>query len=313
MEIPVISITQDKGFVVINLKPEFINMGKEKLNITQSTLAMTLMKNSNSIESIQFQLDGDYSIIGGEIFIPETFLLTGGSSEEFKVIRENIPYTEVDTMYAHVNYGMKDDEIAVQMSKLLSLSGYLSMDFEDISKIDKQSDQYDNLMERALIATHEYTDQADSVDDIYDKTLLSIFASVQSEFPYEQTIRLENHVEKTAKILYGQEFPIEHRTWGDSFIYHKTEGVYTPPHRGGGYNLHTAVLDYETTDTGYIAEVAYIAETMGGFFDFSNENAEITQDNIEEYIENTAQRHTVTFDKSDNQFGMILKSHQING
>lgn len=73
--------------------------------------------------------------------------------------------------------------------------------------------------------------------------------------------------DQAAAQLWGPEVQLDHMDVEDDYIYHAAEGVYTPPHRGGGSEvipyLHTLIPD----ENGFLAEVSYVQQGEPGTYD----------------------------------------------
>ena len=92
----------------------------------------------------------------------------------------------------------------------------------------------------------------------------------------------------------------------------ETEGVYTPPHMGGGWNIIPHLYSYtvDAENKTVTAEVAYLRNTMQGIYDAVQDKFMQDYDDIEDYLENRAQRHAVTL-RTEADGRLTIRQHHL--
>lgn len=297
---PVLSIKQQKGMVTVNLAPEALELySKDEQSVLFNSFSMTLGKNHSGYEWIQYQLDGEWGVFGGEEWQTAPLKLMEGDQADFKKLREGIKYLPAETYYNKLDEmnAINSDATAKEIAELLS-SAYIEKEvFASPAELP-----VGDVVQSGLHLTQGYVTRAGAASymgyPVADE-LEPIFASVSLKLDMqEDLIWLEEHVEQSIKRLFGSGYVFEHQTAG-KYTYFPEEGVYTPPHMGGGYGVLTAVLDYADSGENMTATVSYACEVMGGIFEPKDFEKQISAGQLENYLRNKAKRYTVTLGKAD--------------
>lgn len=308
-KIPVKGITQQKGMVVVDIKASFLeDYSKQEIESLLTSVGVTLRQNHLSFEWIQYQVDSEVGSFGKEFELPPLKLLEG-SKEEYKAIRKQIPYEGVDfDTLAAENPILPADETAKKFITFLSVFRSFSTEFASPKEIPPE-----NFLEDAIFATAHYS--SDSVYGDNYRPELEAFAAPASEIlgiP-EDWFWLEEHIEATAKQIYGENINYKNMSLG-IFPYLETLGVYTPPHMGIGYNVLPVVFSYEDIGGGYRIEAAFIVEGMGGYIDveadnLSSDNPFIPAEDLKEYVQTKSKHHEIILLKNGDSF--TIQSNKI--
>lgn len=252
-EIQVIEITIDKSMVTVNLDPDFFeHNSKSEVYSILNSVATTML--NNFAGSVVYQVGGKYDMgLTDEPYTPAPLKLVEGTQEEFAAIRAQVPFQDVDyetyAEYHPVRYAVeKQDETARYISWLLSQIGLINHNVESPQELMEKYG--DNLREWLVWHTYSYTN---------NELTKPIELAVEDD-----TVIIQEHVEIRAKQIFGEDFVFIHGPAG-IFDYHKTAGVYTPPHMGGGYRLMPVVLDYQDNGDTVTAQIVYIVDSMSGF------------------------------------------------
>lgn len=209
-------------------------------------------------------------------------------ADAFADIRAQIPYEGLHGPTVEF-YDLQPDETAKRLSEYLSLL-WLRDDFADVAKRDPDY----NLMALTM-ATQSYG--ADAGSDEATIALLQPLAEAASQElgMQEGMFWLREHVEATARALYGPHYQMQHQS-GVDYRWLPAQGVYTPPHRGGGGSIAAYLLHYEQTDTQYIGEIAVFSTGRGGLYDFDMQR-DVPLDAVRDYAYNQSLRRSVVIDK----------------
>ena len=318
------SISIQKNYITCDLSADWLDrFYKAELNEFCNSLVMTMQQNG-LCENMGFLIDGEVGLLGGGVWeTPALKLLNSGDPKEFDAIRASIPYTgidEPDSILCSDWYGplerpeaLQNDETADEILRVLTLTGDLKEDF------DTPAGRNGNDTILYLIwATNCITTNPN--DENYDaqtaQTLLPLAAAVSERLGApEDWFWLREHIEETARILYGDGFVAEHQQPSLPYKWFETEGVYTPPHMGGGWSITPYLYSYTENDGVITAEVAYLCESYGGTYDaayYRDENAKqlASLEEVMDCLANTAQRRTVTL-RRENDGRLTLQSHHF--
>ncbi|WMJ84309.1 hypothetical protein ACS3UN_07850 [Oscillospiraceae bacterium LTW-04] len=267
--LPILSITQQKSFVIVDLNETFIErFNKTEIEILLTTLVMTLRQNVVSIWDVQFQLDGEIGAFG-ETFEPAPLAFAPGDPAEFAAICAGIPYEGIQPRLPYISDTMSElikpiDATAEEIAEFLSVLGKIEKDATSPAELDPSDLFYSCIQATAYYWSRPYEGQPER----YRKELARIADSVTAKSGmYEDMFWIVDHVRQTAKLLCGDDYELQ--LDGDHYSkwrYFELEGVITPPHMGGGYDVLPIVLDYEETADGYRVEAAYIYAGEGGYF-----------------------------------------------
>ena len=313
-EIPAVnSMTLNKSYFICDLSEEWLDtFNKGQLYEFCNTLAMTLIK-SGYCESVGFRIDGKIGLLGDEVWsLAELKVLEGGNAEQFSKIREAIPYTglAIDGAehYFDFSKALKKDNKAVEISRLLKLAGELTNEFEHPSDNDMRY-----AVQYLIWATEPVDIDANSEDYNVDtaQTIMPVAASVSQRLAMQENcFWLKEHIEQTAKTVYGDDIVIVHQDPIYPYRWFETEGVYTPPHMGGAGKLIPHLYSY--TDMGGVitAEVAYLKENMQGIYIPELDKTTESYDEVDNYLLNTATRHKVKLQRADDG-RLTVRSHHL--
>jgi len=302
IEIPVLSITQRKGMVVIDLAGHFIeDYAKSQVEQILTTLAATLQQNHRTFEWIQYQLDGVVGVFGEQYTIPSLKLLEE-DPEEFAAIRAQIPYEGLNIYPAQSI--LETDDIGKKLIEYLSLLDLPTNTVTTLADIKN-----DHILQTAVFATKHYETYPDSENY---KPELKPFEAPASELLgfVEQWFWLKEHVEESARLLYGEDVSLVHGDFG-KYRYLDLLGVYTPPHMGGGGQTIPVIFGYEESGNRLRAEVAYVVAGMGGYLDPETWE-EIPQDQLKEYVQTKSIRYEVAVKKTAGNWFLLESQRPID-
>lgn len=236
----------------------------EAVHALLNTLARTLLE--NGFYQVGFTLDGAGFSLGGVTleddgwgrYDPEPLYNQPITPEDFTALRALLPWpgfkTNSDSPLAAGDEAM---ETAPEFYTLLWLAGDQGA-YADPSELDPKA-----MRSAALQATPDTYGCRNEPErwPLYpegDDFLRPLSDSVQdSEFVPREW------VEAAARSIWGGEITVSH---GDAsnWTWHETEGVYTPPHMGGGRDVLPYPHSITRTEDGWTAEVSYLLATMGG-------------------------------------------------
>ncbi|MDF3005886.1 MAG: hypothetical protein K0S22_2358 [Oscillospiraceae bacterium] len=267
--LPILGITQQKSFVVIDFDENLLNQyDKRELDTLLTTLVMTLRQNVASVWDVQFKLDGEIGVFG-ETFEPAPLAFAPGDPAEFAAICASIPYEGLQIEMPYLSDEMTKiaepaDETAKEIVAFLIALGKIEKDAASPAELDRNDLFYSCINATAYYWSRPY----ESEPERYRKELAPIADSVSAKMGMlEDMFWIADHVRQTAKLLCGDDYvlPLD----GDHYSkwrYFELEGVITPPHMGGSYGVLPIVLDYKATADGYRVEAAYIYAGEGGYF-----------------------------------------------
>ena len=189
---------------------------------------------------------------------------------------------------------------------LYTLDDFTS-DFDDINEYS----DYKMLLMSIIHATNYYADSDSYTEErnIYADEIKPILASVSAKIMFEDSCWIKEHIEQTAKILLGDDFVVKHQD-AHGFLYFETEGVYTPPHRGGNVNATPVIYKCEDLGDTVKLEVGYILYSSMGIYDVDADNGELISENdVEEYVKNNLKHREVILKKTKDG-GYNIISHK---
>lgn len=288
--LPIKSIEIQKSYVTIDFDNVFIDeYSKGEIMEIQNTVGMTLFQNA-ICASICFSLGGDKNVLGGENFKVKPLAFAKEDPSRFAAITSAIPYEGIDYTYRTVSaesykewFGIELDETATEIAQLLTLVG----------KIDENAASPNELnMGRFLYHCVQNTKcyWTDKNYEPYLAELIPIADSISAKLgSNENMFWIADHIQKTAKYILGDDIKIDLSKIDNfsKYKYFEEEGVITPPHMGGGYNVYPIVKSYVETENGYKADVVYLFESMGEMGPWGSEKV-LTKKEIKDYVKNTA-------------------------
>ena len=310
--LPILSITQQKGFVVVNFGDSLLDQfDKSTLNELLTTLVMTLQRNVMTVENMQFQLDGEVGVFG-ETFDPPPLAFAPGDPAEFAAICAGIPYAGLPTVLPYIPETLSalagpDDGTAQEIMLFLSALGQIEKDAASPAELDQE-----RLTMSCIWATAPYYSAPyDSDKEHYRKELGPIADSVSAKLGMrEDMFWIAEHVRQTARLLCGDDFTLQLTEENCApWKYFEQEGVITPPHMGGGYDVLPFVLDYKATTEGYRVEAVYIYASMGGYSLWQSENV-IPENQLADFVQNKAPRREIILKRAADG-GLRFVSHRF--
>lgn len=295
MELPILSVTQQKGMVTINLASSFISArSKREIYPILSTVGMTLKENHQTLEWVVYQIDGETGMLGEKYPLPALNLLEG-APEEFAAIRAKVPYEGLEEVTAYAEYDKTGNKIAEFLSRLEPLD-------KDIQSVKELDNQY--ILRTSIFNTQYYTTNAeDSEREHYCRKLKPMEGPVSEKLGLsftETMFWLQEHVEQTAKLIFGDTVTLKHENLKiHPYRYFATEGVYTPPHMGAGHSVRPYILGYEDQGDSYKVTATYIFESEAGYIDPDALKQTISQEEVDEYAKTKCRKREIILKKAE--------------
>ncbi len=290
--LPIKSVEQQESYIIVDFDEEFIHMfSKYELDEIRNTIAMTLTRN-NIGDNYLFTLDGDKNILGGN-FQPAEFKVSKVNAEECKKLTDTVPYEVFDDgKYDAQNYketfGTEPDKTETEIYHLLKIVGKI----EGSAASPEELDSWRMFYGLVCNTRPYYTDKsyADNEYNSYVPKLMPIADSVSEKTGIrEDMFWIADHVKQTAKIIFGDDFELDMKKIQENispYSYFPDEGIITPPHSGGGYNVLPYVKSYKETDGNVEAEIVYLFDGMMGISTWGSEK-EFSPEEIQEYVKTT--------------------------
>lgn len=306
--LPINKIELDKSYLTIDFSENILlNFNKSSINVMFNTIATTFFENVD-ISSIGFSVDGEFGAFGGETFTPERLKLIEETTENFAEIRAKIPYEGVISKKPERYFLNPTDEEKKMIDYLYALDDFTS-DFDDINEYSG----YKMLLMQIITATPYHAEISSGYAEertVYGEELKPIFASVSNKLSMnEDMCWIKEHIEQTAKILLGEDFVIKHQD-AHGFLYFESEGVYTPPHRGGNVNATPVIYKCEDLGDTVKLEVGYILYSSMGIYDVDADTGELISENdVEDYVKNNLKHREIVLKKTKDG-GYNIISHK---
>ncbi len=294
VKLPILAVTQEAGTVTINLSQAFMDTyDKWEIYPILNTIGMTLKENQRNFNAVVYQVNGRTDFFGESYALPVLKLIQG-SPEEFSALRAKVPYEGLDTITMISEY----DEIGNKIANFLSMLPPLDKDIATISELDNQY-----VLRTALYYTQYYTtDIVNGEEEHYREVLKPIEGPISEKLGQgfaETMFWLKEHVEQTAKIIFGNSVTIEHESLKVyNYLYFAVEGVYTPPHTEGGPMARPFMLDYEDLGDRYRAKVVYVQESMEGYID-ADTRAIIPEAELKNYVQTKGRKREIILRKAE--------------
>lgn len=300
------NIEQIKGQVILDFEGGYIDTclsDEEVETIFLNSLCATIVYNHPAAEWIDLRRDGSGYRSANRTLEPEQpyewpeLAIGGGTAAEYTDIRAGVPY---DGMRAQVVDFLRYDIVPTDDTGK-ELTRYLARVGDPGGPVDSPAD-LDNafVLERALENVMWYTTVDYGQPETYHPELLSIATAVKDD-----TVALREHVELVARELFG-DIPFENAEFSP-WKWHPTEGVYTPPHMGGGTYTQPVILSYTEVDGGYRVELVYLRDAMGAFIDESG--TIIPEAELQTVAQTRMRRREVVVSRTGDG-EMILQSHR---
>lgn len=296
--LPVQSIILEKSNLTIDFEEKLIEQyDKHQLFELQNTVATTFFRN-NLCESICFSLNGDKNILGGVNYQPSPFNLAEQNTEDLQKVINEIPYQGISDVYMKASkeryqnsFGITMDDNQLEIAKYLSFLGKLEGSASSPEELDMG-----RLVFHGIFNSTKYSIRDDANPDIIHlPQLQKISDALYSKMGfYETEFTIANHVEKNIQYLLGDDFQVDLSRAEDlGYHYFPEEGVITPPHSDGGYDIYPIVKDYQETDGIIKADILYLFESMNGFFAWDQPAFE-NDAQMKDYIEHSNNIVSVT-------------------
>lgn len=215
------------------------------------------------------------------------------TEEEYTALRQSVPYTE-PYGWSQYEYPFQAqfpvDETGEKIARVLKYAGIPLKDRVEESDSAKEIEfNNEHKLQSALMNTEIIT----VYDDHSYQRLETITVPVNDTQFY-----LKEHIEETAKLLFGPDTILTHRSY-IKFRWHPKEGVYTPPHMGYGGFTDAVLLDYKDHGDYYEAtavypDYLYYAEA------YADENGEaISDERLAEVLTNQLPKYQITLGKGE--------------
>lgn len=307
-EFDVNSITRHKQMLVLDLPSSLV---KGTLSdptaeaMLLNSISMTLLINGNDV---------GFTMDGGQYRSSNTTLPNDGyggyqppelklavKAGEYDAIRASIPYPGLCTQSFKIpDYILSYDATGKALADYLVMVGLPGEDFDSPDQIPPA-----HLLKQALLACYLYQDYAVNPEYqpefLYQPQLLPITVAVGDSIVY-----LREHVEQSARLIFGDTVTLQHQTVG-AYLWHEKEGVYTPPHMGGGGPNVPVIFSYEDKGSRYEAEVAYMQYGLDCFF---VDDQPASGQKLLDYVQNQAARYRVVVLKKGDHL-QIQSIHKI--
>lgn len=298
LKLPILSITEDKGKFIVNLSHDFINTYKKReIDAILPTVGMTLRENMKNFSGIVFQIDGQSGPFDEWYTLP-VLKLIDGTPKEYTAIRAMVPYEGLDSVPDISDYDKTGNKIARFLSRLLPLD-------KDIVSVKELDNQY--ILLTAILNTKYYYSQAvDEEQERYCAVLKPIEGPVSSKIikngPIEIQYWLKEHLEKSAKLIFGDDIAITHENINRyKFRYFDIEGVYTPPHMAAGPHPRPFLMDYKDMGDSYKVKVVYVLESLGYDPPYSDPDTQegISEAELKEYVKTKSRKREIILKKAE--------------
>lgn len=280
------------------------------------SVAMTLSQNCG-VETVRFLqngapaklilTEGSYTEEGAYI-PPEPTELENGVYAPSPLTLPPLTKSEIAEIRAQVPYGIASDSIVPDSvsalvpdtegagSYLYELTQY-NIPMDDFNSLEEAPGDF--LRMAALLNT-PITDW--SGNDTEYKNLLSPLTPIVDD----NTGWMREHVEQTAKKLFGEDVPLVHGAQGiGPWKYWEYAGIYTPPHMGGGYP-DLVLLDTNTQEN--MVEATVVFTWNGSVIGPARGRLEEEED-WASFVRNREQRHLFTMEKTPE--GLQLRGHKL--
>lgn len=304
-------ITQQKGMIVVDFKkdaPPVIGTGSGSEAAVLDSIAMTILQNHSSAGWVCYRVDGGVYESGHFAFgIDEEYpvaplKLVEDTPDEYAKIRVEIPFPGLPPADDRAQLPIETDATGKELAWALTLIGAPDKDIASAAELDN-----DFMIKQALQAAPLLDGSEtwlDASDPLYQPSLKPIAAAVE-----DGQMTLREHVEEAARLLYGDSVKLTHGSvMGEKWKWHEKEGVYTPPHMGGGMTV-AAVLEYEqTTSKRYRVKCVFVRMSAGGMADDNGDL--ITEAEFNNAIQTRVRQREMVLQRNEDD-GFSLISHRF--
>ena len=292
VELPVLSVSQQKGMVVVNFAAGLVDSyPADKLKLILDTVGMTLKENQQSFEWLQYQVEGSTEQFGEEYKLP-VLKLVNDSPDEFAAVRAKVPYEGLIKQMDITDY----DETGNQIARFLSMLEPLDKDIASVSELDNEY-----ILSTAINHTKSYTTDAVYTEEgLFFADLKPIEGPISEKLGFVETwFLLKEHVEQSAKLIFGEDVTVTHKAVNNEpYKYFEDEGVYTPPHRGAGWDVRPYLVDYIDMGDSYKVTTVYVLGTMAGPLDPDTHEV-IPKETLQDYIKTKSRPREIVLRKAE--------------
>ena len=250
-------------------------------------------------ESVETLLNTVSATLTGNGFYRAGFLLNGGAFSLGGVTLEDDGYGGWDAP-ALWNQPISSEEFT-QLRALIPCPGFRPLSESLLSHNRETAAEYPRLYELVARAgdTGPYQSPGELGDEAKRKAALGMTRDVYS-FRYnpessplypdddrfleplirtvgDESLTFQEWVEAAVEELWGPGTTVIHGSIDIGYTYHPEEGVYTPPHRGGGVVVEPYLHQVDQTPEGYTARVSYLTIGMGSVKDENGEWVDLPQ------------------------------------
>lgn len=292
------SVLQSGKLITVDWTEQFVEESLSNKKTEQeflSSVAMTLIQNQDGVEEVSFSMDGkayqsaNLTMQLGEVYSIKEIKLALETAEEYTKLRETVSYPGYSTLQISVNdmpgiyYTQADDQ---KIAEYILRVGKPTTTFTSVSQLGN-----DYLLGTAIRNTQAfYAGDENKEDTYYDASLDPIAYDTG-----EGMFLLKEHVEETAKRLFGSDVTVNHASL-NGWTWHEKQGVYTPPSSGGSTAMIPILISKRTEGNNFSVKLAFGYYGMHGYLWENGNNLNLSNEAaINEYKENgTAYRLNLT-------------------
>ena len=249
-----------KGMITLDWESGFIDLliDEEQEKAFLGSVCMTIQRNLQQAEWFNFKKDGDVFISQNTVLEADQpyeyppLKLGDDSPEYYTSLRAEVPYPGMISFSEEMPF----DDISEEMNLIMELLVRVGAPNVDFDSPEKMTDEF--IVGCALNNLPMYSTYYTEYDEFYVEGLLPIGAAVN-----DTTFTLKEHVEIAANEMFG-DVQFNHVSI-NGWIWHEKEGVYTPPHHGGGAWQVPYIFTSIEGQNGIIIETAYLHYVMDNF------------------------------------------------
>ena len=247
-----------KGMITLDWESSFVDslIDAEQENFFLASVCMTIKQNLQQSEWFNLKKDGrEYISPNITLELDQAYeypplRIGDGTPEYYTAIREAVPYPGMLSLESESLFEDMSEEMR-PIIELLMRAGVPAIDAEAPADLPDEFVVGSALNNLPMYSTY-YSDYD------YIEELIPIGAAVN-----DTTFTLKEHVEAAIYEMFGN-IDFNHISV-DGWIYHETEGVYTPPHRGGGALQVPYIFTSIEGQNSIVIEASYLYYGMNGF------------------------------------------------
>lgn len=299
-------VEQKEGTLILDFQGAYIDdclTDAEQEDVFLNTLCTTIAQNLASVGSIELRRDGGSyrslhrTLEAGAPYQWPELVIGGGTAAEYAELRARIPY---DGMRSQTVEALRFNIVPTDATGE-ELTRYLARVGDPGKAVESALDLGTAYMQaRALENVMWYTTVDYGQSEVFHPELLPITTAVG-----DANVAMGEHVVQTMQELFGN-VPFENASL-PQWQWHPVEGVYTPPHTGGGSYVQPVILSYEERGDSYRIELVYLRDAMGVLVD--EQGAAISEQNLRSTAETAMRRREVIVDKKTGG-GLLFHSHR---